>query len=332
MGLSVSSIAASLAFAAYLDGKPISDSSYGLSPNTIVSALITVAKTTVLFAVAEAFSQLKWLYFWREQKSLSYLSVCEDAAKGPWGSLIFLYRGLRLKAPLVACMGAFVTVVVLAMGPSAQQIIMFDSRAISAAGLNLSINATKTFLGCKLSSANPPRVNFLNMSIGESTSSTTIILQHALLEGLASENASFGFACQSGNCSWPDFATLGICGSCVDVSHVTEVNVVQDQDFMIVGEDITDVGGAIPINYTATTPSGFTFLYYYTVDIPYPIVESQSRSPYDDSDESLISHIAVVQQGVSKLAQTISKLNGYPNADSRKTNVTLSGASRRPLC
>ncbi|KAI3318741.1 hypothetical protein HD806DRAFT_510827 [Xylariaceae sp. AK1471] len=316
MGLSVSSIGASLAFAAYLDGKPISDSPYGLSPNTTVSALITVAKTTMLFAVAEAFSQLKWLYFWREQKSLSYLSVCENAAKGPWGSLIFLYRGLRLKAPLVACVGAFVTVVVLAMGPSAQQVIMFDSRAISAAGLNSSINATKTFLGW------------------DSISGTDIILQHALqhalLEGLASENVSFGFACQSGNCSWPGFATLGICGSCVDVSHVTEVNLVQGQDYGIVGDDSV-VGEAIPINYTATTPAGFTFLYNYTVDIPYPIMESQSRAPFNDSDESLIAHIAVVQQGASELAQNISKLNGYPNADSHKTNVTLSGANATAL-
>jgi hypothetical protein len=48
-------------------------------------------------------------------------------------------------------------------------------------------------------------------------------LQGSLFNGLLNPDLPFTFTCPSGNCTWPDFYTLGLCNSCADVSKATRV-------------------------------------------------------------------------------------------------------------
>ncbi|KAI0189000.1 hypothetical protein EV127DRAFT_470958 [Xylaria flabelliformis] len=317
MSLSIGSIIAVIYQAVNLDGTLLTDWTSDISPNTVISALVTLAKTSMLLALAEGLSQAKWLYFWNAKRTLSNVSVYEDASRGPWGSLKFLFLGLRRKSPMVAWMGALLAVLVLAMGPSAQQIVAFDTQTVSQTGANSSIFVSKTFI---IPGENLSYDMFLKRT-----------LQGALVDGLFKEEIPLGFTCQSGNCSWPDFTTLGLCSSCVDVSDNAKVT--------LVGGHVED-----PWNTTLDlkTPSGFHFIYTPTPIQDYTLtsehmttglhvstegsVETQIGSFTVRKFDASVAPLAIVQQGVSQLVKNVSNLvnihYGEPTKPSQSITTT----------
>lgn len=97
-----------------------------IAPNTVISVLATVSKTSLLLPVTESISQLKWLHFDKVHR-LSDLDLYNRASRGPLGALFFLFR---LPASLGA-LGAVITIVALALDPFAQQLVSFPSRQAS---------------------------------------------------------------------------------------------------------------------------------------------------------------------------------------------------------
>ncbi|KAI0858267.1 hypothetical protein F4860DRAFT_486760 [Xylaria cubensis] len=303
MSLSIGSIIAVIYQAINLDGTLLTDWTSDISPNTVISALVTLAKTSMLLALAEGLSQAKWLYFWNASRALSNVSVYEDASRGPWGSLKFLFLGLRRKSPIVAWMGALLAVLVLAMGPSAQQIVAFDTQTVRQRGVNSSIFVSKIY-------------TIRNYSTSENISYDIFLkraLQRALVDGLFNEEIPLSFTCQSGNCSWPDFTTLGLCSSCVDVSDNAKVT--------LVGGYVEYPWNTITLNLK--TSSGFHFVYTPTPIQDYMVI-SENLTTKEESiltegtvetqigkftvrnfDASL-APLAVVQQGVSQLVKNVS--------------------------
>ena len=63
---------------------------YGISPNTAIAILATLAKTSALFAIAQGVSHLKWIYFEQRDHKVSELQVFDDASRGPLGALILV--------------------------------------------------------------------------------------------------------------------------------------------------------------------------------------------------------------------------------------------------
>ncbi|KAI3337147.1 hypothetical protein HD806DRAFT_518089 [Xylariaceae sp. AK1471] len=295
--VSISSIIAVFVLATNLDGSLLSDWESAISPSTVISALITLAKTSMLLGLAEGLSQAKWLYFWKRQSPLSQISIYEDASRGPWGSLNFLRLGLRRNPSFVACVGALITVLVLAMGPSAQQIVVFDTKTVRQAGDNSSIMVAKSY-------------TLRNHSLTPSPPS------RALIDGLLSERVNLKFTCQSGNCSWPDFTALGLCSSCADVAALTQVT----------SQYVPQDGFHVNNNFTLITPSGFQFEYN-----PGPVtddlfslsngnetrfvhmltlasdVEAQIMLPAEQGSNATLLSLAVVQQGELSTASELIK-------------------------
>lgn len=62
----------------------------------IISTLATVAKSSLLFAVASAFGQLKWLWISNKQRPLRDLQVLEEAGRGLLGASKLLASGRGL--------------------------------------------------------------------------------------------------------------------------------------------------------------------------------------------------------------------------------------------
>lgn len=54
--------------------------------NFVVSTLATVSKSLLLFAVASAFGQFKWLWMFFKQRRLQDLQIFDDASRGPLGA------------------------------------------------------------------------------------------------------------------------------------------------------------------------------------------------------------------------------------------------------
>ena len=63
-----------------------------LTLNTVVAILSIAAKTALLYPVAECVSQWKWLWFSKEYRPLSDISIFDKASRGIRGGLELLWR------------------------------------------------------------------------------------------------------------------------------------------------------------------------------------------------------------------------------------------------
>lgn len=142
----VVSLGALLAIVAVLfafDGKPITHWRAIAQPNTVVSALSTFDKSSMLMVVGQGLGQLKWQHFEQRPRRLMDFEIFDNASRGPWGALEFLYR-IHWRA-LAGSTGAIITVLAVAMDPFAQQVIQFDSRLVTAGNMTSVISASQNY-------------------------------------------------------------------------------------------------------------------------------------------------------------------------------------------
>lgn len=108
-----------------MDGKSVNDWKIMIQPNSLVAVFSTIAKSSLLFPLAECMGQLKWAYFERPRK-VSEMQIFDMASRGPWGSLQLLWT--TKGRAMLASLGAVVTILMLAFEPFAQQVIVFSTR------------------------------------------------------------------------------------------------------------------------------------------------------------------------------------------------------------
>ncbi|KAN0087188.1 Protein of unknown function (DUF3176) domain containing protein [Elaphomyces granulatus] len=73
------------------DNQPVPTWSYGITLNTIVSLLASVATFSLIVPITASLNQLKWLWF-RERRSLVDFEILENASRGLVGSIYLLLR------------------------------------------------------------------------------------------------------------------------------------------------------------------------------------------------------------------------------------------------
>ncbi|KAI1105522.1 hypothetical protein F4804DRAFT_341127 [Jackrogersella minutella] len=76
---------------AKIDDAPLQSWSLPIQPNSLVAALITVAKASMMLVVASCIGQLKWRHFAVHSRRLVDLQLFDNASRGPWGSAILLW-------------------------------------------------------------------------------------------------------------------------------------------------------------------------------------------------------------------------------------------------
>jgi hypothetical protein len=107
-----------------MDGKPLANWRFHtnlIQPNSLVAVFSTLAKSSLLYPIAECLGQLKWSYFEkRSSGTLNQLQHFDWASRGPWGAARLLWD-VKWRAVL-ASLGAIVTVLLLAFEPFAQQV------------------------------------------------------------------------------------------------------------------------------------------------------------------------------------------------------------------
>ena len=118
--LSVASTIAVIAVLISVQRKPLAEWKMSIQPNSLVAIFSTIAKSALLVPIAECISQLKWTYF-ESPRTLSQLQVFDDASRGPWGSLVLLWK--TKATALLASLGAFITILLLAFEPFTQQVV-----------------------------------------------------------------------------------------------------------------------------------------------------------------------------------------------------------------
>ena len=103
---------------------------WSIQPTTLISTLITFSKLFLLAAVAEAVSQLKWVYFEKRARTLNDIEKFDSASRGAFGAIAFLFS-VRWRA-LLACGGALIVILAIAMEPFTQQTLFFYNKEVVA--------------------------------------------------------------------------------------------------------------------------------------------------------------------------------------------------------
>ncbi|KAJ5766581.1 uncharacterized protein N7511_004197 [Penicillium nucicola] len=198
LGFSFASFIAVIIILKAYDQKPSPHLSYGLTLNTIISLLATSSRSSLLFVVAGAIGQLKWVWFGRREQPILDMQSFDDASRGPLGAmyLLFQHRGLS-----IASLGAIVTILSMALDPFVQQILSYPVQQTPG-------STTQAWMPQALTFA--PNANF------------TAYTQYY---NAALWNSDFAVnpTCPSGNCTWPEFQSLGFCSKCQDVTNSSTI-------------------------------------------------------------------------------------------------------------
>ncbi|TEA15629.1 hypothetical protein C8034_v001501 [Colletotrichum sidae] len=192
--------------AAY-DGRPLSSWKFQITINAVIALLATVATATMAVVLASGISQLKWIHFKTRRQPLSDMEVFDDASRGTWGALMMLFK---LRGGFLGSFGAFVAILTLAFSPFAQQIATFHARTTDSSTGAANLRSEKYLIALSSQSASEGFIPILPFKA-------------AVYNGLFAENGkpwlSLPVNCQTGNCTWEPFETLGVCNTCVDMSE-----------------------------------------------------------------------------------------------------------------
>jgi Protein of unknown function (DUF3176) len=197
--------------------KPLDDWPHSIQINTVLSTLATVVKGFLLLPVCACLSQLKWLWYTHNTKSLQDFQIFDMASRGPWGSLQLL---CRLKFWHMASIGCLLTLMSLASDAFVQQSVSFPLR------VHLPRNSSATL---------PYSQHFDSYSTSAGFPHASQSLMTAIYDGVYSENfmhstSSITANCPTGNCSFPPYASLAVCSKCHNVSsflqYTTESNLL----------------------------------------------------------------------------------------------------------
>lgn len=255
------------------DGQPVPSFgtwfNTGITLGTLVSLLTTLAVAADLSVVQQCISQLKWLRYFNSSRPLSDVDTYDGASRGFTGSAKLLWK-LRLTP--MASIGALLVIANLAIGPLAQQSLLYQSVPIIATNEHATIVTTKDWL------ENSQQSQTLNMPADYDSISSG--MKGAILNGLfASANVTINDTlptCSSGNCTFPDYQTLALCASttdltpqlknmstlatpgrwclphnfCVDGSAKTGIS-ANITSAAILGEQNTGPGSGLPLNFTS---------------------------------------------------------------------------------
>ncbi|KAF2796181.1 hypothetical protein K505DRAFT_1967 [Melanomma pulvis-pyrius CBS 109.77] len=197
LGIICTSLIVAILFS--MDGKSIENWRLPIQPNSLVAVFSTIAKSALLYPLAECIGQLKWEYFdTTTAKPLSQLYAFDTASRGPWGAFKFTWS-TRGRA-LLASMGAAITVLMLAFEPFTQQVIAFSARNVLLHNETANVLVTNTWFQTDKS-------DYEKVTYPLTTGISGSIVKPMPLEPASS-------FCPTSQCRFQDFTTLGVCSEC----------------------------------------------------------------------------------------------------------------------
>lgn len=156
----------------------------------------------MLVPVSACLGQLKWNQVTHQPTtSLYQFHVLDQASRGPWGAVQAFWR---IKSA-VTLAGASLVVLSIALDPFAQQVLVFPSRDVPARNEPAYIQKAQEY---------KPTWTM------DGKANIEPAMQVAVMTGLARMNYPLEPHCPTARCEYPDFATLGICTACEDVTGV----------------------------------------------------------------------------------------------------------------
>ncbi|KAF1936136.1 hypothetical protein EJ02DRAFT_414481 [Clathrospora elynae] len=180
----------------------------------VANLLGKVASAALIIPTSEALGQLKWNWF-HDSKAMWDFEIFDKASRGPWGAALLLFR---TKGRSLAALGALLIVLLLAVDTFFQQVVSFPDRWALQ-------NASSAIP--RLAAYRPRYLPYFIQGeeqgqYEENLLPTTI----KYLYGNGTTPVPFGngtrpdipLSCPTSSCTWPEYETLAVCSSCVEVS------------------------------------------------------------------------------------------------------------------
>ncbi|KAI0120067.1 hypothetical protein GGR51DRAFT_496163 [Nemania sp. FL0031] len=214
--LSCASLVALISLLARADGKPISQWTFVISFNGLVSTLAAISRASLAFTISSCIGQAKWNWFRSKKGSLVGFDRFDDASRGPWGALWLV---IWLRARHWVAIGSFVTILLLAFEPFLQTVVSLTSRTLELTGNNEVTIARSEFLDHSTCQTSQYEADLYQFGCG-----IDLGLRLAYFNGLS--NSSSGLTpftvCDTGNCTWTPFLSMDVCSSCSDTTNNLE--------------------------------------------------------------------------------------------------------------
>lgn len=233
----------------FIDGMRYASWQYRLSPNTIASLIVTIAKAAMLISISSCLGQLKWDKNKKMKPApLYHMQALDQASRGPWGALEVCWRW-RMR-PGLATAGAFLMIWAVAMDPLAQQLLTFPSLRKEAPDEKAYVQKTNSveILPEQLQKSNQHLANQALSNIGTADILGDDMLM-AIMDGVMGTNKALEPMCSTNECRYPDFVSLGICSQCEDVT-------ARSTQFCEMVYRPYTWNTTFPLNCTYTSPSG----------------------------------------------------------------------------
>ncbi|KAK4451188.1 hypothetical protein QBC34DRAFT_348174 [Podospora aff. communis PSN243] len=209
--LCIGLIGAIFAILATYNGQRVPDWGLSINLSTLMALLATILRASLVMIAAEVISQAKWSWFspsGQQFRPLSQLQAFDAASRGAFGAA-HLIPTVLLKSP-VALVAAIITIVSFATGPFVQQ-------AIKTVNCNEIVPTSRASV--PIAHYAPGSSGYVN--IGTGLWEVMNDMKGALIAGLSNPstvNTNIVSTCPTGNCTFLDYASIGLCSYCKDIT------------------------------------------------------------------------------------------------------------------
>ncbi|KAK5012648.1 hypothetical protein LTR39_004042, partial [Cryomyces antarcticus] len=213
------------------------DQALHVSLNSILSILGTVARICVLIPVTKGLGQLKWVWFAEKERVLTDFDKFEAATRGLTGSAMLMWR---LRGRHFAAIGALAMMLALGFDAFVQNLVTYYVAYEPNSGVGAYIGGTVTVYSA---------VGAWNSAVNSVDRRMKADVMASLLDVDASTKQP-SYYCDTGNCTWTQYATLSVCSHCADLTP----QLVKNCTFGETGPYLAADGGSC----SYTLPSGLS--------------------------------------------------------------------------
>ncbi|KAI1298244.1 hypothetical protein F5Y03DRAFT_368414 [Xylaria venustula] len=217
--------------------------------STILIAIMSVYRLALKAMMETCIGQGAWIWVsgfrkGKKEAKLEDFKMFDEASRGLYGALVLLYR---MKASHFACVGSLITILILGFETFSSQMVTFTEIPTVLANKS-SLNAHPA--------PPPPRSESWHNITSDAFDETflTLSTKAAVYEGIIATAAvsDAPMFCKTGNCSWPIFPSLAVCGACTESLFSTSCDPQRGCSYETPsGTSISDQAGA-PFEYRFT--------------------------------------------------------------------------------
>ncbi|KAK1625485.1 hypothetical protein BDP81DRAFT_328128 [Colletotrichum phormii] len=194
--ISIASVAALAGVLSRFDGQRLPEWPLGLTLNTLIAFLATLARAAFVIPVSESLSQLKWLWY-RKERPLKDFQDFDSASRGPWGSIQLLKTTKGWSPSLIA---TIVMITAIFTSTLTQSAVTYPVRLTHVDGDATVPRSTSYFFSTSNTFSSLQQEHYVQQSIFEGLS-----YDHTKQFPLSPAR------CPTSECQWETYSSLSIC-------------------------------------------------------------------------------------------------------------------------